>query len=296
MRYAGWYPRRRGILQHLDEGTISLLDAAVHDFLCLIADYRTGVAWASAEKIKALSPADISLRAIQRSLARLEQIVWIKRFRTHGKRGNYPVVIGKYFVRSLSMKWMSVSLERTTDWRDIQFDSVTDTSFADDVSRHSGVADLDTELSSGQEGRTENEDARRSQKSAGTSDSERLSARREGLKNKIQREEETAAEFVAAIRQDDPELLRELNSAVAQTGWVLDLNDETVGSGFLLAICDIVAANEAKLANGELPKGLLCTKVIDTCVQQNSVYPPSFDIHRRSLRAQEKRESHEAEV
>jgi hypothetical protein len=155
VRYAGWYARRRGLLQHLDEGTISLLDSAVHDFLCLTCDYRTGVAWASAEKIKALSPADISLRAIQRSLARLEQIGWIKRFRIHGKRGNYPVVVGKYFVADTSLMWKSVNLESTKDWRSVQFDAVTDPSFVDEVSCHPPVSDPDSDPSRSKELRSE---------------------------------------------------------------------------------------------------------------------------------------------
>jgi hypothetical protein len=153
--HTGWYARRRGILEHLECGTISLLDAAIHDFLCLIADYRTGVARASAQKIAALCPVDISLRAIQRSLARLEEIGWIKRFRTHGKRGNYPIVIGKYFVIDPSLKWKSVNLEHTSDWRDIKFDVVTDTSFV--VPK--AVTEVDTDVSCIQEARSEKEEA-----------------------------------------------------------------------------------------------------------------------------------------
>lgn len=171
MRYAGWYPRRRGILEHLESGTISLLDAAVHDFLCLTANYRTGVARVSAEKIRALCPSDITLRAIQRSLAHLEKIGWIKRFRTHGQRGNYPVAIGKFRVISgtdgvtdASPKWMSVSLERTTDWRNIQFDLVTDPSLSEELSCHSRVTDRDTDVSPVKEGRSEKQDSLRDQR------------------------------------------------------------------------------------------------------------------------------------
>lgn len=81
MNYTGWYPRRRGILEHLETGTVSLLDVAIHDFLCLIADHRTGVAWVSAEKLHALAGSGINLRAVQRSLEKLEALSWIKRFR-----------------------------------------------------------------------------------------------------------------------------------------------------------------------------------------------------------------------
>ncbi len=142
----GWYARRRGILEHLERGAISLLDSAIHDFLCLIADHRTGVAWASAEKIRALCPVDISLKAIQRSLAKLESLRWIKRFRTHGKKGNYPIVIGRYFVRDSSLKWWAVNLDRTSDFRNVHFDPVTDPSFVKDWARTSSDTGSGTEL------------------------------------------------------------------------------------------------------------------------------------------------------
>jgi hypothetical protein len=153
--YAGWYPRRRGILEHLEHGTISLLDAAVHDFLCLIADYRTGVAWASAKKIHALAGSGVTLRSVQRALERLESLGWIKRFLVCGKRGNYPTLIGRYFVRDASLNWLSVNLERTSDWRDVQFDPVTDPSFVGNTSGNRGDAENDTDVTPSQEVRSQ---------------------------------------------------------------------------------------------------------------------------------------------
>ena len=85
-------------------------------------DYRTGVAWSSSEKIHALCPAEINSRAIRRSLAKMEGLGWLKRFCVRGRRGNYAVVIARYFVRDASGSWMSVNAERTTDWRNVQFD------------------------------------------------------------------------------------------------------------------------------------------------------------------------------
>src|SRR5262249_3630117 len=107
---------------------ITLLDSAVDDFLRLMANYRTGVTWCSAEKIRVLCPRGIGLREIQRSLGRLEELGRIKRFRAQGRRGNYPVVVGDYFVRDSSQNWFRVNLSRTSDWRDVQYDSVTDPS------------------------------------------------------------------------------------------------------------------------------------------------------------------------
>jgi hypothetical protein len=104
---AGFYKRRRGILEHLEAGTISLLDLAVHDYLNLKANLvmggnsslPAGVCKTSARAIQATCPAQISEKAIQRSLAHLESIGWIKRWRVQGKYGNYPVLI----CRELSM-------------------------------------------------------------------------------------------------------------------------------------------------------------------------------------------------
>lgn len=107
---------------------MTLLDSAIDDFLRLTADYRTGLAWCSAEKIRALCPRGIGLRDIQRSLVRLVALGRIKRFQKPGKRGNYPIVCGHYFVRDVSLNWYRVNLEKTIDWRQIQYDSVTDPS------------------------------------------------------------------------------------------------------------------------------------------------------------------------
>jgi hypothetical protein len=171
----GWYPRRRGILEHLERGDVSLLDIAVHDVLSLWADHKTGVCWASAEKIKALCPADFSYKSIMRSLSKLERIGWLKRWMIRGKKGNYPILVCRYFVHQrpgsvhdASMTWWKTSGERTTDWRDVQFDPVHDASFnrpggvrevAHDPGgevAHEVAYDPVAEVSGNQEGRSEN--------------------------------------------------------------------------------------------------------------------------------------------
>jgi hypothetical protein len=143
----GYYPRRRGILEHLERGTVSLLDSAIHDVLSLWADYRTGVCWASAEKLNVLCPADFSYKSIQRSLAKLERLGWIKRWVVRGKRGNYPILVCRYFVRDASMKWWSTNGERTMDWRHVQIDPVHDQSFNGPSGVRSDVRERGGELS-----------------------------------------------------------------------------------------------------------------------------------------------------
>jgi hypothetical protein len=143
---------------------VSLLDIAVHDVLSLWADHKNGVCWASAEKITALCPAEFSYKSIQRSLAKLEKIGWIKRWIVRGKRGNYPVLVCRYFVHDDSMRWVSTNGTITTDWRDVKFDAVHDPSFNSPSGVRSGVREVGSELSvvvSGvQEVRRENPEVR----------------------------------------------------------------------------------------------------------------------------------------
>ena len=126
MSYAGWYKRRRGVLEHLESGKVSLLDTAVHDLICLRANAMVGngsalppgVWFGSSKAIHALCPRNISERAIRRSLAHLGEIGWIKRWLDQGKHGNYPILIARFSVRDLSGMEYTVNAEETTDWRE----------------------------------------------------------------------------------------------------------------------------------------------------------------------------------
>jgi hypothetical protein len=131
---SGFYKRRRGILEHLEAGTISLLDLAVHDHLNLRANLvigsqssiPPGICITSAAAIHALCPAQISEKAIQRSLKHLEEIGWIKRWHRPGKHGNYPVLVCRASVHDASGTEYRINGEATTDWRDPKWTSVCD--------------------------------------------------------------------------------------------------------------------------------------------------------------------------
>ncbi len=122
----GYYRRRRGILEHLQAGRISLFDAGVHDFLCLNAQSRVGIGSAippgiwigSARKIWLLTSRGERERRIRRSLERLERLGWIKRWRDQGQKGDRPILISRFVVRDMSGNDFIVSAEDTTDWRD----------------------------------------------------------------------------------------------------------------------------------------------------------------------------------
>lgn len=125
MARTGYYGRRRAILEHIEAGKVSLLDTAIHDYLCLTANavvgngdlYPAGVTMTSAPAIHAYCPQGISERAVRRSLDHLEKIGWIKRWIVRGKRGNYPVAIARFSVRDLSGREFRVDAENTIDYR-----------------------------------------------------------------------------------------------------------------------------------------------------------------------------------
>jgi hypothetical protein len=152
----GFYKRRRGILEHLEAGRISLLDLAVHDYLNLKANLvigngfslPAGVCITSAKAIHATCPSQISERAVQRSLKHLQKIGWIKAWGIRGKRGNYPILVCRASVHDLSGNEYRVNGEETTDWRRPTFVAVGDLS--------SLASEADPKLSGDREVRSEN--------------------------------------------------------------------------------------------------------------------------------------------
>jgi len=120
----GFYKRRRGVVEHVDAGTIDLLELGVHDYLNLKANllidsdpyYPAGVCVTSAVALCSLC-GRISERTMQRILSKLERIGWIKTWKTPGKRGNYVVLICRASVHNLSGTEYRVNGEATTDWR-----------------------------------------------------------------------------------------------------------------------------------------------------------------------------------
>jgi hypothetical protein len=106
---AGWYKRRRGILEHIESGTIDLLESGIHDYLSLKANLLigspcsvpVGVVFTSAPAIH-IHSRRVSERTIQRCLEHMEQIGWLKTWKVDGKRGNYPVLVCRGSVHDLS--------------------------------------------------------------------------------------------------------------------------------------------------------------------------------------------------
>ena len=121
---AGFYKRRRGVVEHIENGTIDLLEDGIHDYLSLKANLvidgpcsiPVGVCFTSAPALHAHCPR-VSERTIQRILQHLESIGWIKTFKIPGRRGNYPTLLCRASVHDLSGNEYRINGEKTIDWR-----------------------------------------------------------------------------------------------------------------------------------------------------------------------------------
>jgi hypothetical protein len=118
---------RRGILQHVKDGRLSPNSFTVYMTIILLADASTGMWRGSAPALVVHFNGSLSLDAVQRALNSLEENGYIKRFRTHGQRGNYPILVNKYLITSGRLKNGTVNAERTVDWRQPVTDVATDT-------------------------------------------------------------------------------------------------------------------------------------------------------------------------
>lgn len=160
---AGFYKRRRGILEHIDAGAIDLLESGIHDLLLLRANLLIGsacsipigVCFTSAPAIHAHCRR-VSERTIQRCLEHLEELKFLKTWKTPGKRGNFPVLVCRASVHDLSGNEYRINGAKTVDWRKPVFEPVGEVSpeRLNPVGSLSGNRELRAE--SGEKNKTQN--------------------------------------------------------------------------------------------------------------------------------------------
>jgi hypothetical protein len=111
-----YIPIRPGILEHLLRGDVSAFEFGVYVIVHLQADYRTGIWRGSAPRVLNSAPRGSDLRKIQRAIEHLAEIGLLKPFTSQGKRGNYPVLINKFTVRSGALTGMRLNACRSNSW------------------------------------------------------------------------------------------------------------------------------------------------------------------------------------
>lgn len=118
-------------MEHIEAGTIDLLESGIHDYLSLRANLLigsdcsipVGCVYTSAPAIRAHCKR-VSERTIQRILEHLEAIGWIRTFREPNQRGNYLTLICRASVHDLSGNEYRINADTTTDWRQPVYEAV----------------------------------------------------------------------------------------------------------------------------------------------------------------------------
>jgi hypothetical protein len=123
MNRGGFAIIRGGILDHLVSGKIGFFELGLYATIHLQADFKTGVWWGSSPKLLAAAPSGTSLRDVQRGLQTLVEIGFLRTFRIHGARGNYPVLIDKYDVRTGALSGTRLNAAKSESWRKPLYES-----------------------------------------------------------------------------------------------------------------------------------------------------------------------------
>jgi hypothetical protein len=120
-------------MEHLLRGDISTLEFGVYVIIHLQADFSTGIWRGSAPRILNSAPRGADLRKIQRAIEHLTRLGLLKPFTTQGKRGNYPVLINKFTVRSGALTGMRLNAYKSDSWQRPVYESCAEDDAQDDA-------------------------------------------------------------------------------------------------------------------------------------------------------------------
>jgi hypothetical protein len=115
---SGYIQKRRGILDDLRDGRLTLLELGAHDVTVLLADKSTGIWTGSAKALAANCGAgDITDRQARHLLESLEKKGYIRRFPKRRSHANYPILVNRYLVTFGAYSGMTLNASATSDWR-----------------------------------------------------------------------------------------------------------------------------------------------------------------------------------
>jgi hypothetical protein len=115
----GFVQKRRGVLQHLSEGRITIGEYVVLDVLLMLADPRVGVWVGSAVLLSLQFGGAVSVKVMRTVLGSLEAKGYIRwrPWHVQGSKSPHPFVIDKYLISAGKLKGRLVKTSATTDWR-----------------------------------------------------------------------------------------------------------------------------------------------------------------------------------
>lgn len=116
-RRSGRFIVLRDIQDHAIKGDLSLFDLGVYSVVHFQTDFSTGVWMGSAPRVHATAPKGAALRDVQRSMEHLEELHFLRSFRTHGQRGNTPYLVHKYQPLTGALRGKRLNAFASDDWR-----------------------------------------------------------------------------------------------------------------------------------------------------------------------------------
>jgi DNA-binding Lrp family transcriptional regulator len=119
IRTNGFVPLRRGIQEHVANGSMSLNQLGIYALIVMNADPSTGIWKGSAGVISAF--ASQSPRTCRDAFETLEKAGYIKRFAVVGKHGSYPILVHRFECTDGAMKGMRLNAVETNDYRRPQY-------------------------------------------------------------------------------------------------------------------------------------------------------------------------------
>jgi hypothetical protein len=113
LRTNGFVQLRRGLQEHVTNGSMSVGQLGIYCLLLMNADPSTGIWRGSAGLLAAVSGE--SPRTCRDAFERLEGAGYIKRFAVQGKHGSYPILVHRFDCSDGAMKGSRLNALNTTD-------------------------------------------------------------------------------------------------------------------------------------------------------------------------------------
>jgi hypothetical protein len=120
LRSNGFVQLRRGLQEHITNGSMSVGQLGIYCLILWNADPSTGIWCGSAGVIAALSGE--SPRTCRHALDRLEKAEYIKRFFVQGSRLSYPILVHRFNCSDGAMKGKRLNALETKDYRHIVYE------------------------------------------------------------------------------------------------------------------------------------------------------------------------------
>lgn len=120
--FAGYLQLRRGVFEHVREGSLTHMEALTYIYMASQADTRTGVWHGSAGALR--GELGCSERLARCVLERLSHKNYIKRFPIPGRHCCYPILVNKYLVTDGEHKGERLNATASEHWNRLVFEKV----------------------------------------------------------------------------------------------------------------------------------------------------------------------------